>query len=1344
MKVSAEDNYVQETKTPTVSAEENYQAHTGIGPEPSQPITEKERPSLVKSLASNFYGGMLDASSSFNKMIGLGAFKGARDIFVTPGEKKSKAISEDTKSDNPVMQFSNDFSRGVGNMLTELPNQIMLGIAGKVAIAGKLAPEIGAYLSKIPDFAIGMGIEKGVQSAEHGKEPVVPALEATAVGTLYGSIGGEGKPGELVAEAIKRHLMGIPKLSSIGMAEAVYNAAKEGRKPTREEIIQGGATGAAYGTIFAVLPDLKARSDIETGKRIDSLKQTIQKVMDDHHSVSGNSEINDLIKSGDIEVAEGGELRAITDKGMERLERPIEVDGTEAVKKEVQDLLSDPKVDADTKRNINSIVTSDKAKENFIDTDVRPTLGKIKEAGVALRNGAVGLIKGVQNIFNPATEVIKKFGGEAYAWVIRAIHTPEADIIGFNNTRSAVFDNNFASIEKFFSKFSDKDLQDFNLTRGEADTAEAQQIQADAKKRLKESLGGEDIYKAVKEASDYVYNYAKENGIDLNYFEDYFFGAYKNDAGQVQNFLDYWRSTERFTKEKAFPTIADAEAYGLQLKDQNPITNIKKEMHLVAQRVGLKKLREKIEKEGSEYAIDTTPKKEEASKEEKPVKEKKAKARKGSKTWIQIVRKVGGISGSSIEAAGYTKQDFKEWGLGSLFKGKNKYGKSQGVQLDVYADGLVESGELVPKENESPAEALVRTLKEHGKEVLASIQEETRDYDAEYAQRTADLKARGYTDAEIHGAESELAADIDKESRSEFEKERSGDRLDSELKDKIRNWRQINDPVFKGMLFAPEYARFVNSLISTNKISSNLFLKGLRQLSFAARQIKFFGSMFHMANMAKASISEEGLFSKKGYESIGKSFKTLDEIDPEYKDYVNLGGGHGYSLDVEAQKQIDVAMDKISKGNFLGGLLRFPAGMAEQKWIPASPGMVKWMFNDFIPALKFERFKEMVGEIEDSKGRPATDAEKIETLKTIQNFYGEMNERLFGRSATVTSALRLIFSAPGYGEGNFRTIAKSLEEIYGAAKTRTLTPEGLRNVRFIASSLFTTLVTASVGTMIMTGKPPAIPKDSNEVRDLFKIKTNIKDGNGDTVFYDLMTYDKDYWSVYGNIATGKAGNIPGELTKRVSGMTGSSFRMLNDMTTIVNGGMVYDFKGQPVYYKTDDLGSKVKKFIQYEGVAAQPISLGTLDQSREKGVNWLPAGLAAIAGVRPTSSESVKEMKQARQDLFTLQDAKRGRQTEINKLYSENPREAEKQAFEFNKTQIKKIAEISKKMGIEGTPTKSILNKYIIDKVKGKKVSDGTDIREMFKKQKNQKRKKVLSTEQQARVDKIIKDSFGG
>ena len=96
-------------------------------------------------------------------------------------------------------------------------------------------------------------------------------------------------------------------------------------------------------------------------------------------------------------------------------------------------------------------------------------------------------------------------------------------------------------------------------------------------------------------------------------------------------------------------------------------------------------------------------------------------------------------------------------------------------------------------------------------------------------------------------------------------------------------------------------------------------------------------------------------------------------------------------------------------------------------------------------------------------------------------------------------------------------------------------------------------------------------------------------------------------------------------------------------------------------------------------------------------------------------------MKQARQDLFTLQDAKRGRQTEINKLYSENPREAEKQAFEFNKTQIKKIAEISKKMGIEGTPTKSILNKYIIDKVKGKKVSDGTDIREMFKKQKNQK-----------------------
>lgn len=1132
MSLSAEDNFNQNSK-PTVSAEENFQNNTGVGDTPNFPVTEVEKPGLVKSLSQNIYGGMLDANSNFNKMIGLGAFDKTKELFVTPGHEQAAKIYQDTESDNPVHQFSNEFSRGIGSLLVDLPVQVSLGMASKMALVGQMVPEAVALLSKIPDFAVGMGIEKGIQTAEQGKEPVVPALEGTAMGMVYGQAGESG-PG------IAGHLSTIPKLSAVGMAESAYNAFKEGRKPTKDELIKGASMGAAYGAVFSILPILRTHSEGKAS--FDNLQSKIQDVIDQHHGASDPKE------------------------------------GTDAIRESVDALMKDSSVSPDAKRNINALLEADKAKENFRDSDLLPTISKMKEASVALMNAGTGLVRGIQNIFNPATEVIKQYGLEEYAKVQRAIHTPDAEIIGFNNTRSSVFDQNFGEIEKFFSKFSDQDLRDFNLTRGEPEAADAKQLQEEAQARLKKSLGNDNLYKAVKETSDYVFNYAKENGLEFNYFEDYFFGAYKNDAGQVQNFLDYWRSTDKFTKEKSLPTVSDAAAYGLELKDQNPITNIKKEMRLVAQRVGLLKLKEQLLEGESEYAVELKPTQEGA----------------------------------------------------------------QGAQME-----------------------------------------------------------------------------------------------------QLKNWRKIEDPVFKGMLFSPEYAHFVNSLLSTNKVSSSPVLKAMRQLSYTMRQIKFFGSMFHMMNMAKASVSQEGAFSGEGYKDIAKSFKAIDESDPEFKDYANLGGGKGYSLDVEAQKQIDVAIEKIKKGNFLGGALRAPAALLEQKWIPASPGMIKWMFNEFIPSLKFTKFQQMVDGIQERMGRPATDGEKIETIKTINNWYGEINERLFGRSATVTSALRLIFSAPGYGEGNFRTIYKSLhDEIPNAIKTREITPEGSENTKFIASTLFTSLLMGTIGTLFATGKAPSVPKNGSDVRDLFKIKTDLKDGNGDTVYFDMMTYDKDYWSVFGNIASGKPGKVPEDLLKRVSGATSSSFRLLNDMTTIMNGGTVYDFKGDPIYFKTDDLTVKLKKFMEYEGVAAQPISLGTLTQSKDKGVGNAEALAASVIGIRSTTSEGVKEAKQARGDLFSLQDAKAQKQIELNKMAAENPEEASKQAFDFNKDQLKKLADISKKMGIEQVPPKSVLNHYLIENVKDKKVAKGTDIKEMFKPPQRKPTKKILTSEQKEEIVKLIKENF--
>ena len=185
--------------------------------------------------------------------------------------------------------------------------------------------------------------------------------------------------------------------------------------------------------------------------------------------------------------------------------------------------------------------------------------------------------------------------------------------------------------------------------------------------------------------------------------------------------------------------------------------------------------------------------------------------------------------------------------------------------------------------------------------------------------------------------------------------------------------------------------------------------------------------------------------------------------------------------------------------------------------------MIKWMFDEYIPGLKYNKWQIECDRLSEQRGRPLHDFEKQAVARNIQNFYGEMNERLLGRSGTVTSALRIIFSAPGYGEGNFRAIYGSMSVLRamfpGQPKT---TLGGYKNVQFIATSVANVIALSAIGTWIMTGKPPAVPKNGNDVRDLMKIKTDTVDGNGDTIYYDMAGYTSDYFSVYGNLLTGSA------------------------------------------------------------------------------------------------------------------------------------------------------------------------------------------------------------------------------
>lgn len=884
----------------------------------------------------------------------------------------------------------------------------------------------------------------------------------------------------------------------------------------------------------------------------------------------------------------------------------------------------------------------------------------------AFRDFTTFIKRAILNRGNPYLMVKERFGGTSYAEVIKAIHLQERTLLGFDNQKSSIFDKTFSEVEKSFGKYTDKELRTFNLTRGTPSSPDAQALQQEAFKVLPESLRDANILKGITEVSDYVFNYAQQSGIDLNYFEDYFFGSYK-DSKKVGKFLDYWRSTEMYTKQKSLPTVADAEAFGLQLKDQNPITNLLQEMRLIGQRAGLLKLRR--ESLGFPTADETS--KTNAS---------------SSPTILNVALS---IKGQLFEGATHAEALAKAVKAGVLTSAEsNAYNLESSGLFRVSDQRLItrdqaqsefgiRHSEQIPNQKIPPLPIV------HDYAVLKSV--------ATKAQRA--------------------------------------------------KWDTINDPVFKDMLFDPDYAKFVNSLISTNKIEQNLFLKGLRGSSKVAQVAKFFGSIFHMRNETMEIISDEagGVVNPKGYKNFAKNFKAIDRTTPEYAEYVGLGGGHEYAVEPQAIKLFGATIDKLSKGALRGLGQKLEPVYKQTKWIPASPEMIRWMFEDYIPAIKYNKFLQEVAGKEDTLGRPLMDSEKIDVIRTNQNFYGEMNERLFGRSATVTSALRLIFSAPGYGEGNFRATFGSMKELQQAfpdlvnlAKGKGLKGD-YRNIQFVMNSFVTALVMSQIGTRIMSGRWGDAPKIGEDIRDLFKIKTNLKDGNGDPVYYDMMGYSNDFWTFYGLPTTGQVGKIPGALARRLTGAESPIFKTTVDLGNIFAGKPVYDFRGQPVFQKTDDFITQFNKFLAYEGLGLLPISTSTYQQSRKKGVGIVQAVGAAVLGIRATTSERVKTLKDARQDLFSIQDTKRQKQLELDKQYAENPQGALAAIDQFNASQVKKLATVFKTIGGVDFDPSEINTRFLIDAVKGNKVAEGTEeaVRSLLTKQKTQKREKVMTKEQE-------------
>lgn len=740
----------------------------------------------------------------------------------------------------------------------------------------------------------------------------------------------------------------------------------------------------------------------------------------------------------------------------------------------------------------------------------------VARRGIAYIKPVLDIHKTFMRVLEPSKAVERKLGKEAYAAVIKGIHTPEAKRLEFEQSQIPVDDWTFEQLEEALNKFSDKDLDNLMLSRGDPVSVNAQLIKRDAINKLPKELRGSGIQKAIQHIADFNYKYLQSVvGDDINRVSDYFYGIYK-DSKKVDKFLDYWRTTKRFTKEKKLPTYADAKDYGLEIRNPNPINNLRSEYVAIARLEGMNWLKDELMRTG------------------------------------------------------------------------------EGKFIDNFIDAPLE-------------------------------------------------------------------------------------------------WNKVQDPIFSGLRLQPDLAKLINNLIATNKITQVPILNTLRQTNNFLRTVKFIGSAFHLLSVAKQSIADSGylgfLYKPTATRGFTTGFRKSDPIfrTPQYRDYVKHGGGHRYSVESESRRAFNQAVNELNRN--MGKAVKVGALPLQ---IPVK--FVNWMFQSYIPKVKYAKYLDVVAAKEKKLGRPLKSSEKIDIIKEQQNFYGMMNERLFGRSGTVTTSLRFYFLAPGYAEGNYRTMIKAAtqwggKEGYRASRSRSN----------IVNSLILTGTLATIATAAFTGKWPKKPETPEDLRDLFKIDTGKTDDKGRRIMIDLMTYDKDYWQAAFNVLKGRPDEAVRKAIDRIGGMTNPTAEMIADLAKISFGEAIYDWKGDRVTEITDPFLRKVMKLTVHEVRKTVPISVSVYGQARRKEIDRVISATETLLGFRPTKTEKDKREQAITNKIYSL----RGQQEKLYLYLSsiKNPRRA---VEDYNKT-VKDILDspmTPKDMKSEWEPKLIIdIDKYLMNKV---------------------------------------------
>lgn len=486
----------------------------------------------------------------------------------------------------------------------------------------------------------------------------------------------------------------------------------------------------------------------------------------------------------------------------------------------------------------------------------------------------------------------------------------------------------------------------------------------------------------------------------------------------------------------------------------------------------------------------------------------------------------------------------------------------------------------------------------------------------------------------------------------------------------------VRDPVFRGLRLHPDLAKLINNLIEKNWVTTDPgriagTLNVIRQINNFSRTVKFAGSGFHLALIAQQSFADAGymgfLYKKTALRGLTLGFKQSDPIfkTEAYKDYVANGGGHRYSIESQSERALNNAIADFNATASTAVKL----GMMPLK-IPT--GFVKWMFESYIPKVKYGKYLDRVNEQTKKLGRNLKSSEKQDIIKENQNFYGMMNERLFGRSGTVTTMTRFPFMSPGFAEGDYRTMLKAImqwgrpqeaEVLKGLPGAKEKGFDASRSRANIFNSLLMSGIVATTATIILTGKPPKKPENLDDMRDLLKIDTGKVDDKGRKIMIDTLTYGRDYWDIMFNLFRLRPDKAAENAFKRVGGMTAPTAKMMLDMAMMASGRAIYDYKGDRVVEITDTFLQKTMKLAAHEIKELSPIALSVFTQARNRELDTVTAAIGTLMGLRVTKTEEEFRNQKITSNIYSLRGQKEKLHLHLGRV--SNPRKAIKT---YNKT----------------------------------------------------------------------------